>query len=264
MSANINVWHVISSMKSVNRWQDTINSNINGALKTGYRESELMFGGGRDAYIKKAPLSGAAGTQIGEQTINVSHTYLNWKQGEVIRTNNQLDFAIQGQGMFMVSKNPTNPASNEILYTRDGQFHLEGTTGRLVTNDGFYVLGNSNAFGTLSAITVPAGADPLSDILTNNKMKFAMFNVLDGLQYSSELGSSYFSNPPGQLNPTVADEDDMTIGSGRLITKSLEASNVNINKQIASLSYSKQLFESLTKQLTVYFANFDVGLNLIR
>lgn len=264
MGANVNIWHVMSSMRSVNKWQDTINSNINGALRVGFRESDVMFGGGRDAYIKVAPRSDSAGTQIGEQTISISHSFLNWKQGEVIRTGNDLDFAIQGSGMFMVSKNPTNPTPSEILYTRDGQFHIEGGTGRLATNDGYYVLGNSNVFGGLSAVTVPAGSDPFTDIVSNNKIRFAMFSTLDQLQYSKELGATYFENPTGQLDPTVSLPDDTANASGRLATRSLEGANVNINKQIASLSYSKQLFESLTKQLTVYFANFDVGLNLIK
>lgn len=60
-------------------------------------------------------------------------------QGNVISTNNQLDVAIEGDGLFAIEKNGARQ------YTRNGAFDisLEGKKGYLVTSDdGAYVLDN--------------------------------------------------------------------------------------------------------------------------
>ena len=254
----LNVWSVIASIKSINRWQDTLNSNIGGVARVGYREADVMFKGGISTTSLKTPTQGAQGAQVGEQTINISHTTLNWKQAELVRTNGETDFGIQGDGFFMVSK-VAAPTMADIIYTRDGQFHIDSATGNLVTNGGYFVLGNNTAAPT--PINVPAGVNPVSDILTNNKFRLASFPDLQALQYSPALGATYFEPPVGTL-PSI-DLPDVN-GFGRVVARHLEASNVNINRQIIALNDTQKIHESLAKQLTVFFANFDIGLNLIK
>ena len=59
----------------------------------------------------------------------------NWQQGNLERTGNELDLALEGQGLFAVQ------TASGIRYTRDGNFKVSSTN-QLVTANGDPVLGD--------------------------------------------------------------------------------------------------------------------------
>jgi len=62
-------------------------------------------------------------------------TQASFRQGDIQPTNNNLDLAINGSGFFKVQ------LAQGVGYTRSGNFVLS-KDGRLVTRDGYPVLGN--------------------------------------------------------------------------------------------------------------------------
>jgi flagellar hook protein FlgE len=92
---------------------NTTNMNTPGFKGASLQFSDLFYGNP----------SGGAGTGTGQQGfgLNTNGTVLNFQQGEMRQTSNDLDLAIDGQGMFTLQD-----AQGKIHYTRAGQFQFNG------------------------------------------------------------------------------------------------------------------------------------------
>jgi flagellar hook-basal body protein len=405
MGVNISVWQLIGSMKSVDKWSVAAQTNLTNSTRTGYKQTEVTFGGGATS-IMNNPAMLRAGNQVAEQMINLAYTSIDWSQGEVISTRNDFDFAVNGQGFFMVTDNAGN-----IYYTRDGEFR-ESTRGTWVNNEGLtyvdkalainmglytapaptvaqinanntgwvnkgannwfpyvsgttydeggtsyqnmtinakktvfvdlatlpagpqtvtvhtdnagypivngtaltaldvisgthpsdfaanttynitpYLRGGANTFTwqvteggggedfRIISSTIPkldntnwatevtpftSGATPtgIQDILKTDKNDIILgLPILGNLNYS-RFGSTIFEASPSPNLPII-DVPELQ-GLGQVKQGFLEASNVNPEKQLLSLNSSKNAYTVLAKQLSVYWQNFDIGLNLLK
>ncbi len=323
MAININAWNLMYSMRSVQKWQDSLQTNINGAVRNGFKEHEVVFGGNA-VYDALSPTLTSAGKQIGEQSISLGFTRNIWKQGNVVPTKSETDFAVRGNGFFAVADPlKTNWAANGIgaaLYfngngqgagnpqqaylTRDGQFTwalVKDSTGTNVAvargisaNVDELVLVNAQGLVVLSEFSNGPADNSLapvtySSFISTNRTRPSIFQATQDpsngvgnpniimenadLIYS-RFGSTIFEAPKSsQFKAIVAgsnninnfrSDTDFTDYSSQLIEQALEASNVNVEKQVTQLSDSKKLQEALVKQLLVFYMNIDVGIELIK
>jgi flagellar hook protein FlgE len=69
-----------------------------------------------------------AKTQVGIGPLTQSIDQ-NFSIGSVMDTGSALDLMVNGNGFFTV----TNPENGQVLYTRNGNFHTDGTGGRSPT-----------------------------------------------------------------------------------------------------------------------------------
>lgn len=156
MSFSISPWNIIKSMKAVDEWQNVVNSNIVGSARTGYKAYDSYFGGGNTYIIKPPGLTDEA-KQIAEQVLNTHHTFIDFSQGELIKSWDWTHTAVQGDGFFMTSKVLGNPDPlYDIQYTRDGEWHIDDD-GFLRTKEGLYVMDGSYIPGspTNSSTAIP-------------------------------------------------------------------------------------------------------------
>jgi flagellar basal body rod protein FlgG len=255
MSFVVNPWNFIRSMKSVDDWSNVLNANIAGTTRAGFKQSDLMFGGGKVSYTMRPYFNPRAGIQIGEQALQVDHTFVNFGGGSLTASDSVTHLAINGMGFFRVAPAPGGNPANDIRYTRDGEFRVQVGTNRLINNDGLYVLDTAG-----NAVVVNPGTEK-ADILAN--VSLATFGDEQGLAYDPMRGSTYFmrTNSSGTETVTLS---AAAVGIGTILTNTLEASNVNLANQLAMLNTSEKFFEALTKQLTVYLDNIDQGLRLFR
>jgi len=93
-------------------------------------------------------------------------------------------------------------------------------------------------------------------------MNLVLFPVQDGLKYSTKYGSVYFNKT--QAAGVSHSEKPGTNGAGYLHSSALEASNVDLAKQLTSLSNSGSVFDIISKQFEIYIGNIDATLNLFR
>ena len=266
MTLSLSAWNLIRSMKSVDQWSNTINANITGSLRTGFKSNSIEFGNGVTQVVRPDNIS--AGIQIAEQQVSVSHTRTDWRQGDLVLTKQDRDYGIQGQGLFILTeKVPAAPIAGspqKLLYTRDGQFHDDGA-GHLRTNNGLYVVGRADAI----TMGIFAGSAPPALTTYDSPEYFVLSQpaTLDQLTYS-KYGSTIFENILSSNTNTVDVSNNTLAGAtndfGSLKRTYLEASNVNIDKQAAELSASNKYFDSLTKQFLVYISNIDASLGLFR
>ena len=103
MGFAMNPWNLLLSMRSIDLWQKTVNNNLNGSLKTGYKGADIQFGGGATTYMRP-PSQTKSAIGIGEQSLPVAHTTIDFKQGTLVKADADTQFAIQGEGFFLVQK----------------------------------------------------------------------------------------------------------------------------------------------------------------
>lgn len=116
---------------------DVIGNNISNAATVGFKSSQAQF-----ADVFAASLSGAGTNAIGIGS-KLAAVAQQFTQGNISTTNNPLDVAINGAGLFRMSNN------GAITYTRNGQFQLS-KEGFIVGNTGLHATGYQVKNGTLT------------------------------------------------------------------------------------------------------------------
>ncbi|MDD5247932.1 MAG: flagellar hook-basal body complex protein [Rhodocyclaceae bacterium] len=142
----------LSGLDGSSKALDAIGNNIANANTVGFKESAAQF-----ADVYAASLGGGGGSQIGIGA-NLATVSQQFTQGNITTTNNPLDVAINGSGMFRLSDNGT------ISYTRSGQFQLD-KNGYVVNAAGLQVTGY--AADPVTGTIVPGNMVPLQVNNTN-------------------------------------------------------------------------------------------------
>jgi len=222
---------------------DVVANNMANVNTTGFRKSRAEF---QDLLYQtiRAPGgqsgNGAAlpsGIQVGLGVRTVATQALHI-QGAIKQTGNSLDFSIEGNGFFQITR-----PNGDIAYTRAGNFKTDAD-GRLVTNDGFAVE---------PAITIPPDSTSINVSATG-----LVSVVQPGSQNAIEVGQmqlANFANPGGLLEmgrsmyqATSASGQAIVMtpgegGVGTLAQGFLEGSNVEVVNEMIELISSQRAYE---------------------
>ena len=153
----------VSGLKNHQTRMDVIGNNISNVNTAGYKTSRVIF---QDVYSQmtsgaSAPNGTIAGgtnpSQIG-LGVNLSAIDIVHSSAATARTDRELDFAIEGDGYFVVQM-PTG----QFLYTRAGNFYLD-EAGNLVTGDGNFVMGLQQKSYVIK-IGDPTAVPPIDDAI---------------------------------------------------------------------------------------------------
>jgi flagellar hook protein FlgE len=152
----------VSGLRSHQAFMDVVGNNIANVNTTGYKSSTVLFQDLLSQTLRGAsgPSNGLAGgtnpAQVG-LGVRLADISTNLAQGATQLTGRALDFAIQGDGYFIID------AAGTRAYTRAGSFNVD-SHGQLVTPDGALVLGWQadqngviNANATVGALRIPVG-----------------------------------------------------------------------------------------------------------
>ena len=158
----------------------------------------------------------------------------NFEPGRMRSTGNNLDFAISNEGFFTIS----TPQGER--FTRAGNFQLD-STGRIVTNDGYPVLGRNGV------ITIKEGSFGVSesgllsvDGIITDSFRLVRFRNQDQLQ---KLGQGFFAPVNSKDLPVASDEIKLRQGM-------LEDSNVNSMLEMTRMITATRAYESVHKALS--------------
>lgn len=142
----------LSGLNSSAKALDAISNNIANSGTAGFKAATTRFS---DVYA--ASLGGGGSSQVGIGA-SLASVFQQFTQGNVTTTNNPMDVAINGQGLFRMNNNGT------ITYTRNGQFQVD-KDGYVVNSAGLQLTGY--AADAVSGAIIPGNTIPLQVNNTN-------------------------------------------------------------------------------------------------
>lgn len=244
------LWTAASGMQAQQLNVDNISNNLANVNTSGFKKSRIDF---EDLLYQTLREPGAttgpdnmlpSGTQVGLGVRPVA-TQKMYLQGNMQTTGNTLDIAIQNDGFFQI-----NMPDGTLAYTRDGSFKKD-SQGRVTTSEGY----------TLEpAITIPANATDVS-ISADGRVTA----TISGQTTPQDLGQiqlARFVNPAGLesmggnlLKETAASGTPVVNnpgddGTGTLMQKTLEMSNVQVVDEMVNLIVAQRAYEMNSKAVT--------------
>lgn len=215
---------------------DLVANNLANTSTPGYRSQHNIF---------RSVLATASGRLVSNlnQAVNdygiLGGSQLDMTQGNLERTGNDLDFAIEGPG-FLVVQNADGP-----VFTRNGNFRVS-PKGQLVTSEGDPVLGEN---GVIRIVGGPVNVSADGTVSVNGavagKIKMVEFPAGTDLQ---SVGKTYYSAPQQADRPAT---------NSRISQGMLESSNVNPVTGAVELISVQRYAEMMQRALSLFHTEFN-------
>ncbi|NLT57761.1 MAG: flagellar hook-basal body protein [Clostridiales bacterium] len=243
---------------------DTIADNLANVNTAGFKAARLDF---KDALhtagFGQAATPAPAGNQQKGHGVMTAAITRRFQDGAMMKTDNPLDFAMEGGGFFAV-----RTAEGELAYSAGGPLYLGGgEEGRfyLTTASGHRLLDRED-----NPIEVPAGTAQI-EVAQNGEIRFSDGRT-PAAQAEGEVGEPQapappdaviglyaFSNPggleaggSGLFKPTAASGERLQAGEGvRLCQGVLESSNVELSAEFTRLIRAQRAFSLASRALTL-------------
>lgn len=247
------LWTAGSGMMAQQLNVDVISNNLSNVNTTGYKKERVEFKDLLYETLNRAYLledaSRPVNLQVGHGTAALA-TSRSYQMGNLEKTDNPLDFAIDGEGFFMV-----RGYNRDVVYTRDGSFKVSVTDNgnMLTTADGYAVLDSTGSEiyidtdisklvvtpeGDISYIDDAGAIVPLGQRL--GVVKFPNRYALEKIG-----GNSYITN--SATGDPVPDEE---MGSRSNIKQYfLESSNVQVVEEMVKLIVAQRAYEINSKAI---------------
>ncbi len=199
----------VTGLKAAGTSMNVIGDNIANAGTFGFKSSRAEF---QDVLSRS--LKGIdGGDQVGSGT-KLGAIKQIWNQGNVTRTENITDLAINGDGFFVID------AKFGQGYSRDGSFHFD-KEGYLVTNDGYQLKGWK--------------ADPISGKIQNNLESIRLNSATLPAQASKKINFSMNLDSRAKVKEFDPQNPDETSNYNNSLTV---YDNVG-NKHVMTMFYNK-------------------------
>lgn len=298
----------VSGMKSNQTKMDVIGNNIANVSTTAFKGGRVRF---QDTFSQleanaqgptQAGRGGINPQQVG-QGVNIAAIDTIFDDGALQPTNRDLDFAIEGEGFFVVSENietagGINPQNNlNTRYTRDGAFYKD-YAGNLVTAEGYSILGVRPVNGYATNITDVPNVDNTNlslksleipntlDIggVTVNLESFSIDNsglisaIYDDGQiyYLGRVAVAKFINPEGleklgggsyRMSDNSGQVEIGTAGQqgfGSIRSRYLEMSNVDLANEFTEMMITSRAYQANSRVITTSDEMLQELINLKR
>ena len=241
------LWTGATGMDTQQTNIDVIANNLANVNTAGFKKSradfqELLY------QVSRAPGSATSADTVSPTGIQVglgSRTAAVQKVfsvGDLLRTENELDVAIEGRGFFQVEM-----PDGTTAYTRSGALKKDGD-GRLATSDG-YIL-NPQIVIPENATSISIGQDGSVDVFLDGDSTPTQVGVIELALFSNEsglrsLGRNLYSETDSSGIPVVGlpTED----GFGSLAQGFLEGSNVSVMEEMVNMIAGQRAYEVNSK-----------------
>jgi len=212
------VYAILSGAITQERRMDVVARNLANSQTVGYKGEKILFTTVLGKSIAGSPQPKTQGDKVFSR---ISGTFLDWRSGADRQTGNATDFALEGEGFFVV-QTPRGPE-----YTKSGNF-IVNQKRQLTTMDGMPVLGQSGP------IVIPPGK-----LLVNGQGEItvdgAAVDILKVIQFkdlasATRAGERYITKGAVEPSPSTT-----------IVQGNLEESNVNaIEELVAMVDLSRQ------------------------
>ncbi|MEZ4872889.1 MAG: flagellar basal-body rod protein FlgF [Bdellovibrionales bacterium] len=253
MSSN-GIYTALSGAVAQSQRLDTIANNIANSNTTAFKKDNQTFyeyltaneKAGDVIQVPRVPASIESfyDMQGGDRGyVDSAGSYTDFSQGQLKKTGNRFDLAIEGKGLFEVL------TPNGVQYTRNGQLKVD-SQGRLVTKHGYPILSEGAADPATLIVNIEDSNITVSyegDIYSGNDIvgRISVVEVAnpDALK---KQGASYYTtkeNYAVQVQPAEA---------ARVHQGFQEGSNVNIVQEMTDMISATRAFESAQKAIRAF------------
>lgn len=295
------LFSAVSGLKNNQTAMDVIGNNVANVNTIGYKSSRVVF---QDVYSQTissatAPTDSSGGINAQQVGLGVmiASIGLNMTEGSTQATTNTLDFAITGEGFFVVQA-----SDGSYYYTRNGALTLDAN-GYLVTANGDYVMGiagDETAIADDTALVDSSGkplftkvqitgevdtgqtdtnGDPIyatyldyaidengvitakagdGTIETLGRLILATFSNTGGLE---KTGMSYYST---SANSGAAAYHFANNSCGKLKSGYLEMSNVDLATELTNMIITQRGYQANSRVITTSDTMLEELINLKR
>lgn len=211
------IYASLSRQQGLLQEMQVVANNLANASTTGYKSDRAIFG---EMLVPNGP--GGAGMSIGALS---GHAFMS-EQGALKFTGGAFDFAVQGEGFFVVE----TPQGERL--TRAGHFQLD-PEGRLIDAHGNAVMGAGG-----NAITIPREATSIS--VGNDGTISSNGEILDRIGVARVEGelvrdSNTYFNAPGGFE---------TVEEPTILQGALEQSNVSPVMEVSRMIEVQRAYEA--------------------
>ena len=254
-----------TGMEAQQLYMDTISHNLSNVNTNGFKRSkvefqDLMYQTLREPGVRNPEGEMAAsGIEVG-LGVRPAATHRIFEQGSVNRTENNLDLAVGGEGLFQIEL-----PDGGIAYTRDGQFKLSND-GTVTTSSGYRFFPQLTIPSDAQEVTI--GADGLvmatlagqdAENVELGQIELARFINPAGLK---AIGGNLYVETDASGAPilNLPGED----GAGQIMQGYVEASNVKIVEEMVNMITAQRAFEIVSKSIQVSEEMLQTANNLKR
>lgn len=241
------LWIARTGLDAQQTQLDVIANNLANVSTNGFKRGRAVF---EDLLYQTVRQPGAqssqqtqipSGLQLGTGARPVSTAHI-FTQGNLQKTDNALDVAINGNGFFQVLL-----PDGTTAYTRDGSFQKDNQ-GQIVTADGYPVQPNITI--PANALTVTVGTDGTVSITQSGSaattqvgsLQVATFINPGGLQ---SIGQNLYLETAASGTPTP--NTPGTNGAGVVNQGYVETSNVNVAEELVTMIQTQRAYELNSK-----------------
>ncbi|MCD7825035.1 MAG: flagellar basal-body rod protein FlgG [Clostridiaceae bacterium] len=254
------LWTAASGMKAQQTSMDTIANNLANINTTGYKKERTEFQSLLYQTIQEKTTDNEGNAKpIGAQVglgVKVAAISTEFEQGEMTASSGDFDFAINGDGFFMIQM-----PDGTTGYTRNGNFLMAidssgGVT--LTTSDGYAVLDSEG-----EPITFEAGTDTTKLSFDNYGNIYLKDDENVAQSTGIRIGAAQFNNPSGLLKigdsyyaESAASGEPRIEGQDASLTESvikngyLEASSVQAVDEMVDMIVTQRAYEMNSKAIT--------------
>lgn len=263
------LWTASSGMLAQQTNVDVISNNLANVNTTGYKKERTEFKDLLYETLSRANVLQGTGNAVNLQVghgVAPASIVSTYTLGNLEKTDNPLDFAINGDGFFAA-----RDVNGNTVYTKDGGFKVSVTDGetRLVTSEGYPVLDQDDNEIILTGIDInnltvnPQGeisyldADGQQQSL-GQALKVVRFPNTEGLL---KLGSNFVGPSPASGEPvSEADLDQKSM----VMQKYLESSNVQVVEEMVKMIVAQRAYEMNSKSVQTSDEMLQLANNLRR
>ena len=259
-----------SGMDSMQVKMDTLSNNIANVDKTAFKKDTVIFKTFPELLLHRAYDDGVGQTPLGSfdsmpvvgklgTGVEVNEIFTQFEQGALKKTDNPADFALNGEGFFVVQ------SDRGAMLSRSGAFTLD-RNGYLATPNGFPLMGehgpikvNQNNYRIK-----PNGEVWINAVIGNNPEQYTGTDMnkwenpvmLDRMQivkvenprHLDKVGDSLYSATPESGETFRPAEKDMP----EVLQNFLEMSNVNIVSEMVDMIEVNRMYEMNQKAITTH------------
>ena len=251
------LWTAASGMRTQQSTVDSISNNLSNVNTTGFKKERLEFKSLLYETLSDAGAIENGGTPVNMQVghgVKTVASVKTFSQGTFTRTENPLDFTIEGQGFFALQDH-----DGSVKYTRDGSFKMAIYDDQLIMTDvdGRPVLDVDN-----EPLTFEDGTTA-DELMVDMEGQFSV--MVDGSE--QDLGIQMkivqFQNPQGLLSlgngmyeatlasgEAIDEVDNEDITGSALLQGGLEGSNVQAVEEMVKLIVAQRAYELSSRAIS--------------